>query len=62
MISFGFELLVIEMIGVIWSNCLISDVADTPSNFGITISYGINNVSLNSTDERNEGEEENELR
>ena len=28
-----------DMMGVIGSNCLINDVADTPSNFGITISY-----------------------
>ena len=38
MISFGFELLVIEIIGVIGSNCRIKLVALTPSNFGITIS------------------------
>jgi len=39
MISFGLELLVIEMMGVIWSNWRMREVADTPSNFGITISY-----------------------
>src|ERR1700683_3736856 len=39
MISFSFELLVMEMIGVIWSNCRIIDVVDIPSSFGITISY-----------------------
>jgi hypothetical protein len=38
MISFGFELLVIEMIGVMWSNWRMSDVAETPSSFGITMS------------------------
>jgi hypothetical protein len=38
MISAGFELLVIEMIGVMWSNCLIIEVAETPSSFGMTMS------------------------
>ena len=38
MISFGFELLVMEMMGVMWSNWRMSDVAETPSSFGITIS------------------------
>ena len=48
MISCGFELLVIEIIGVIWSNCRMRDVAETPSNFGITISYGSrkNHISI----------------
>ena len=41
MISCGFELLVIEIIGVIWSNCRINEVAETPSSLGITISYKI---------------------
>lgn len=36
--SSGFELLVIEMIGVMWSNWRMSDVADTPSRRGITMS------------------------
>lgn len=40
MISFGFELLVIEIMGVMWSNCRISDVAEIPSNLGMTMSYG----------------------
>ena len=38
MISAGFELDAIEIIGVMWSNWRMSDVADTPSSFGITMS------------------------
>ena len=34
MISAGFELDVMEMIGVMWSNWRMSDVADTPSSRG----------------------------
>ena len=39
MISDGFELLVIEIIGVIWSNFRIRFVAEIPSSLGMTISY-----------------------
>lgn len=39
MISLGRELLVIEIMGVTWSNCRMSDVAEIPSILGITISY-----------------------
>ena len=38
-ISLGLELLVIEIMGVIGSNWRISDVADTPSSLGMTMSY-----------------------
>src|SRR5215469_16054629 len=52
MISSGFELLVMEMIGVMGSNWRMSDVADTPSSFGITISYDASSPRTSQDKER----------
>ena len=40
-----------EMMGVMGSNCLINDVADTPSSFGITMSCPIQPTSVSTPSE-----------
>jgi hypothetical protein len=52
MISLGPELEVMEMMGVMGSNCRMREVADTPSRFGMTISYTVSSVCWREEEER----------
>jgi hypothetical protein len=52
MTSVGRELLVMEMMGVWWSNFLIIEVAETPSSLGMTISWDYHEPKKPETRER----------